>query len=99
MKRDQTVRGHPGIFRDTRTGEYGFVVDVATAGGRRSQLKRRGFRTIKIAEAERARVLAEAAKGTFVRPSRSTVATFLRDEWLPARTSRSSPRRRCRTAR
>lgn len=84
MKRDEAVKNHPGIFKDTVTGMYGYVVDVASVGPR-SQQKRRGFRTIKIAEAERAKVLTETAQGTFVRASRATVERYLLDEWMPAK--------------
>lgn len=89
--RDVAVKGHPGIFRDTKTGAYGFVVDVPRPDGRRGQMKRRGFRTIRLAEDERAKVLTQTNAGSFVRPTRTTVASYLRDEWLPARRASVKP--------
>jgi Arm DNA-binding domain/Phage integrase, N-terminal SAM-like domain len=73
------------VKRDTARGTWTFVVDVATADGKRQQLKRRGFATKKAAEAAEAAVIADQARGTFVRPSRVTLGAFLLDEWLPAK--------------
>ncbi len=79
------------VKKDPGRGTWFFVVDVAGLGGRRQQFKRRGFATKKAAEAAEAAVVAEEARGTFVRPSKVTVGAFLVDEWLPARRAGLKP--------
>lgn len=63
-----------------------FVVDhgVDPATGKRRQVKRRGFRTRKDAEAALNETLKTAADGGPLTPARMTVARFLLGEWLPA---------------
>lgn len=73
------------VKRDEKRGTWFYVADVPAAGGRRQQLKRRGFRTKKEAAAAQAEVLADVRRGRYVRPSRSTVAEYLVNIWLPAR--------------
>ena len=79
------------VKRDARRGTWYLVVDVAVANGKRHQLKRRGFATKKAAEAAEAVIVAEQARGTFVRPSRGTLEAFLVDEWLPAKVATLKP--------
>jgi hypothetical protein len=73
------------VKKDAKRGTWYFVVDVAAANGKRQQLRRRGFATKKAAETAEAEVVADRARGTFVRASRVTLAAFLLDEWLPAK--------------
>jgi integrase len=73
------------VKKDPGRGTWYFVVDVAAADGKRQQFKRRGFATKKAAERAEAEVVAEHARGTFVRPSKVTLGAFLVDEWLPAK--------------
>jgi integrase len=79
------------VKKDQQRGTWYFVVDVAGVDGRRHQHKKRGFATKKLAEAAEAIVVAEQARGTFVRPSRGTVEAFLIDEWLPAKVATVKP--------
>lgn len=79
------------VKKDPKTRKWFFVVDVATPDGTRRQMKRRGFATKKAAEAAEAIIVAEQARGVFVRPSRVTVKSFLLDEWLPARRGAIKP--------
>ena len=72
------------VKRDAKRGTWTFVVDVATADGKRQQMLRRGFRTKKAAEAAEAAVIADQARGTFVRPTRVTLSDYLTG-WLEAR--------------
>lgn len=73
------------VKRDGPRGPWYFVVDVATTDGQRRQVRRRGFQTKKDAEAALAELVTEHQRGTFVRPTRRTVATYLLDDWLPTR--------------
>lgn len=73
--------------KDPVRGTWSFVVDVRAANGKRQQLRRRGFATKKAANAALAAVVADQARGVFVRPPRVTLAGFLLDEWLPAKRS------------
>ncbi|MEU6641269.1 tyrosine-type recombinase/integrase [Saccharomonospora sp. NPDC046836] len=62
---------------------YRFVVDTGRApeSGKRLQ-KTFTFDTLKEARAERARITAETAQGTYVRPSKLTLDEYL-NQWLP----------------
>jgi integrase len=79
------------VKRDTKRGTWFYVVDIATANGKRQQLHKRGFATKKEAEEAEAKVVADQARGTFVRPSRVTLGAFLLDEWLPAKSAGLRP--------
>lgn len=68
-----------------RGATYTYYVYVTGADGRRRQVSKGGFRTRREAEAARVEVLGTVHTGTFVRPERITVASFLVDEWLPTR--------------
>lgn len=79
------------IRQDRDRNSWSFVVDVVSGDGTRRQMRRRGFATKKAAAEALAAVVAEQARGMFVRPSRTTVAVFLLDEWLPARVTALKP--------
>ena len=69
------------ITKDLASGTWTLVVDVPSGDQRRRQLRRRGFATKKAAQAALVEVLAGIHHGTFVRPARTTVASYL-EEWL-----------------
>jgi hypothetical protein len=64
---------------------YTYYAYVTEADGRRRQVSKGGFRTRREAEAARVETLNTIQTGTFVRPERTTVASFLIEEWLPSR--------------
>ncbi len=68
-----------------RGSTYTYYAYVTDGDGRRRQVSKGGFRTRREAEAARVEVLNTIQTGTFVRAERTTVATFLVDEWLPTR--------------
>jgi integrase len=74
-----------GSITRAGNGTWTFVVDVDGVNGRRRQLRRRGFPTKKAAQAELTAVLNDVHRGSYVRPSRMTLGTYLTDRWLPAR--------------
>ena len=90
-KRTEAVKGHPGIFRDHITSEYGFVVGIPGTNGQRRQVRRRGFRTIRDAQAERDKLRASVADATFVEPDKLTTGAWL-VEWLDSRRASIRPR-------
>lgn len=73
------------IRRDVERGTWLFVVDTTRPDGTRSQMRRRGFATKKQASEAMAAVVSDQARGSFVRPSRTTLRDFLMNEWLPAK--------------
>ncbi len=73
------------VSKDTKRGTWQFVVRVPAGDGSRKQMRRRGFPTKKAATAALAEIVADQARGTFVRPSKSTVERYLLETWLPAR--------------
>ncbi len=79
------------VKKDTKRGTWSFVLDLPAVGGKRQQMYRRGFKTKKDAERAEAAVIADMARGTFVRPARVTVERFLVDEWLPAKVPALKP--------
>jgi integrase len=79
------------IKRDVERGTWYFVVDVASSDGKRRQLLRRGFPTKKKASEALAAVVDGQARGSFVRPARVPVKTFLLEEWLPTRSRAIKP--------
>lgn len=62
---------------------WGFVVDVGRSAGRRQQVRKRGFRTKKDAQEALTETLATLQRGTFVRPRKLALATYLED-WMAA---------------
>jgi integrase len=74
------VRG--SIIRRGTT--YSVVLDLGRGpDGKRIRRWHSGFRTKRDAERARIELLARVDQGTYVEPSRLTVAVFLRDQWLP----------------
>lgn len=70
---------------------YRFVVDVGRdpASGKRTQLTRT-FDTLREARADRARMISETARGTFVRPRKLTLDEYL-NGWLEGATRNVRP--------
>ena len=60
---------------------WGFVLDIGRSNGRRQQVRKRGFRTRKDAQTALNEALAELQHGTYVRPRRITLESYL-DDWL-----------------
>lgn len=80
------ARARPrSVRRDVARASWYLVVDVPGPDGRRRQIKRRGFATKKAAATELAAIVGDQARGSFVRPSRMTVGSYLTETWLPAR--------------
>lgn len=71
------------VSRDPR-GTWSFVVGVPGPDGRRQQVRRRGFPTKKAAAEALAIVVAERSRGTYVRPTKQTVAEYL-EEWMASK--------------
>jgi integrase len=68
-----------------RGSSYTWYLDVPDpATGKRRQCSKGGFRTKKECQAALTEALAALRTGTFVEPSKRTVASYLADEWLPA---------------
>lgn len=70
-----------GSIKQAKDGSWFFVVDIAPSGGARKQVRRRGFRTKREAQAELTRSLHSLGDGTFVEPSRLTVQEWF-ETWL-----------------
>jgi integrase len=77
------------VRKDPKAGGYYFVVDVAPRGETRRQLKRR-FPTYREARAELTKTLGELGTGTYVEPSRLTLAQWV-EQWAPILRSRVRP--------
>jgi integrase len=73
------------VRKDTKRGTWYYVVDGPTIGGKRRQIRRRGFPTKHAATAAEAALLVELSRGTYVQPSKRTVGDYLTGEWLPAK--------------
>ena len=71
------------VKRDPARGTWYYVIDVPGRGGRRQQLRRRGFPTKKAAATAEAEVVTDVRHGRYVRPSRSTLGEYLLETWLP----------------
>lgn len=80
-----------GSVKRDDSGKWYFIIDITRVNGQRSQMKRRGFATKKLASEAMAIVVADQSRGSFVRPKRGTVGTFLLEEWLPAKVSSLKP--------
>lgn len=66
------------------TNRWRFVIDVGRKPNGKRDQRTFTFDTLKEARAERARIVADLDRGTYVRPTRQTVAEHL-DEWLAGR--------------
>jgi integrase len=75
------VRGH---FKKRGDRWYFWVEVERGPDGKRRQLSRGGFRTRKEAEQAYAEIRDQVRLGTHVTPTKTTVASFLVQEWLPA---------------
>lgn len=71
------------VKKDTQRGTWFFVVDLPPKGGKRQQLKRRGFATKKEALAAERATLTDHSRGTWVRPKKGTLTDYLTNVWLP----------------
>lgn len=67
-------RGH--VTRDAESGLWGFVVDVAPLGAKRRQVRRRGFRTKRLAQESLTDLLGETRRGEFIEPNRIKVGEY-----------------------
>jgi integrase len=68
-----------------------FVVDVKHIGGKRQQIRRKGFPTKKAAEDARVALLASVNDGTWLKPNDGTLTAYMLDEWLPGRPKNLRP--------
>lgn len=67
-----------------RGATYSVVLDLGRGpDGRRVRRWHSGFRTKRDAERARVELLARVDQGSYVEPSKLTMAVFLRDQWLP----------------
>ncbi len=72
------------VRRDPQRRTWSVVVDVPAVGGRRQQIRRRGFTTKRAAEEAEALIVADRARGDFRRPAKGTVGEYLHG-WLEGR--------------
>jgi integrase len=71
---------------------YSVVLDLGRGpDGKRVRRWHSGYRTKKDAERARTELLAQVDHGSYVEPSRMTVAVFLREQWLPGLTGKVRP--------
>jgi integrase len=75
-----------------RGATYSVVLDLGRGpDGKRIRRWHSGYRTKKDAERARTELLAQVDHGSYVEPSRLTVAGFLREQWLPGLTGQARP--------
>jgi integrase len=67
--------------KDPATGRWAFVCDVVGTDGRRSQTRRKGFRTREEAQAALDSVRTSVRQRTYIAPERVTLAAFA-EAWL-----------------
>ncbi|MEX0666469.1 MAG: tyrosine-type recombinase/integrase [Acidimicrobiia bacterium] len=67
------------VWKDTTTGRWGYVVDVAPPGEPRKQKRRRGFASKGEAVAELGEITGAVADGSYVGTSKATVAETIAD--------------------
>src|SRR4051812_41293741 len=65
--------------------------DEPSPDGRRKQRSKGGFATRRAAQAFLTEALARLGDGSYAAPAKTTVGTFLTDEWLPAITPTLRP--------
>jgi integrase len=70
----------------TKSGEtrYRFIIDVGTKPDGKRDQRCFTFRTYKEAKTERAKIISDRSRGTFVKPTKVTVAEAI-DKWLAGR--------------
>ncbi len=76
------MRGSTRKRGTTWTAYWDLPGDSAT--GKRRQASRGGFKRQKDAEAFLTTTITAVNSGIYVEPSKQALATFMRDEWLPA---------------
>jgi integrase len=70
-----------------RHNKWSIVIDMGRdENGKRIRKWHSGFATKRDAEAERIEILSRLQHGAYTAPSKITVAEFLRNDWLPAKT-------------
>ena len=76
------MRGHVGKREGKRRTSWYYTVDLGRdeATGKRNQKQKRGFRTRKEAESAMRKLIGALEEGTYVPPSRMTLAQYL-EEW------------------
>jgi integrase len=75
-----------------RGGGYSVVLDLGRGpDGRRVRKWHSGFQTKKDAERAQVELLGQLRRGAYVAPSKLTVASFLRDQWLPGLKAQMRP--------
>jgi integrase len=79
------VKGH--VRRRGKGWAYAIDVGVDPATGKRKQDQRSGFATERAALNAMRAALGQVERGTFVAEEASTLAAFVRDEWLPGRSA------------
>ncbi len=74
------------VTKDRARGTYTVVVDTSDVGAaKRSQVRRRGFRTARETQRALTTILTELDAGTYVTPDlTTTLAQYVSDTWLPA---------------
>ena len=74
------------VTKDPARGTYTVVVDTSDVGAvKRSQVRRRGFRTAREAQRALTTILAELDAGTYITPDlTNTLAQYVEGTWLPA---------------
>ena len=63
---------------------WSYTIDTGPVGGTRRQRSKSGFKTKREAVAALTQVQGAIGEGTYVEPSRQTLADFLESDWLPA---------------
>ena len=91
----QLVEGPNAQMRGSvikRGSTYSVVLDLGRGpDGKRQRKWHSGYRTKKEAEKARIELLARVDQGAYVEPSRLTLTTFLREQWLPSLTGQVRP--------
>ncbi len=91
LSTSSTKTSVPGVYR--RGGSYAYVVSLGRdrETGKPVQKWVGGFRTLNEAKTARTSALSKIDDGTYIAPTKVTLAEFVDDRWLPAQTSRVRP--------
>ncbi len=77
-----------------RGKKWSIVIDIGRdETGKRIRKWQSGFATKREAEEERIEILSRLQRGSYVEPTKLTLAEFLREQWLPAKDQLSKPLR------
>jgi integrase len=79
------------VTQDLERGTWTVLVYAGFVGGRRQQMKRRGFKTERDAKKAEAKLIADLERGLVVKSPRITVERYLVDVWLPAKVPTVKP--------